>query len=888
MNPAAVVASTSEAYFEEGNHSFLSDGSDIVIDHIGANCSYALAAEPLQRAGNYTLVSNQLRNDSEYTIVTRNVAAQPAYDIVNSQAVDGCEYRIVNEPLAINCDYTVISENNPEECSYYVQKSEISQDCTQMLQPDLINVFQMSEANQSFNESNSVIQVNNVNLNHTFDLLNEQNSANQKIEKFQNDCIYESVSSSGIILGENEKSMMLTNSVLQNNIHNTLVEVAFQNNDKINSYSLPRYKAVTHKVSPVYGKVISPTLYQPRRRSLIAAPLPPRHIYQNLPGPHLKVRRSSLQDSPGTRPPVYMNVPTSSPREGNLKPFANFAQSSNYGGNDAGMNKDSSLDDENGDAMKCDSTKGSPTYIQMTSPFVRSPVSSIYAQLATVLASYAGHSGKVMFCPLCPRQLSYERSLINHIQRTHRFDLEEMVNGEPGDLVLQSCPLCQASFFNTAVLPKHLFDCHKDGLIQLLEKNSCLKSTAEELQCPFCAKTVPADINGERMLVFHLQRFHNAQFSDMITNTFDPRVIAPHSMKRTALHPSNIHLLTPELYGKMGSLLKSSDSKRKLSDVQNEDLSLIRSAKKSSELSVEKKITRTPLSSMRPVPKKAGTNRSILRSGKKPGDRNRVKRELRFSVPHVTKQKVYFPDSSDAINMKRDDLLDVNECSISTQSFISTEDIVDMDQPVVRKRRRLHMNTNIFRCKDKENASEKLDVSNVHFTENTKVYRRPKVTLERQKPVTRQKHPSKGSPCATKLFSTSVNLSDTQDSIAESDISSLDGNPKQQNQSLLKDQSHLSSLKLYSQLRLFRCNTCNKKYCDNVSLMIHVSQNHRGLLSLLRAHFACGICPSKFYDNKQLVKHSLQHHTSLLEIRDGSSSTDCASKTRNNDLVTAL
>jgi len=896
MDPAAVLSAASQSILEESSCSFLSDGSDVVIDHMASNCGFTL--EPAPPACDYTVVSDHLARDCEYTIVTDNAGNQTGYAVVNPQMSDACEYAVLNEPLSLNCDYTIVSEQRSGNCNYLIDNSFKYSKRRAMFDSNTSKYLGSADINQSKFE-NSVEYIYEGSPNQTLELLNEQNSANRKLEEIDNEPTGNFTNIQEPMPDNQEQILFLNSSVMQNNMHNSMIEATMHSYNVENINTFPIYQTVPRKMSPVYRRVISPKMYQPRRRSLIASPMQ-KHVYQNLPEPRTKVRRSSLQSSPLGRAPVYMNVPMSSPKEGNQTRHGKTSGQ----GNGVDTVSSSSTDLLNGTMNTCASTKGSPTYIQMTSPFVRSPVSSVYAQLATVLSSYAGHSGKTIFCPLCPRQLTYERSLINHIQRTHRFELEEMVNGQPGDLVLQSCPLCQGRFFNTAVLPKHLLDCHKNELVELLEKHSCLKRTAEKLHCPFCVKTEPLGVNGDHMMIFHLQRFHSAQFSDMITNKFDPRVIAPESLQKTRLQSTSMHLLTPELCGRMDTLLKTSDSKRKLSDVQKEDLNLLKSARNNSGSSVEKKYVRTPLSAMRPGPKKATTNRSILRSEKNLGKRKGVKRELRFSVPHVTKEKMYYPESPRTTDSGKDATFVFNNSQIfsghkNSESLISAQDIIDMDQPVARKRRRLHIRSNIFRCKDKENLPVKLDVSDIQTTENTKVYRRPRVTLERQKPVTRQQQPSKGSPCASKLFSTSVNLSDTQDSIAESDISSMEETRDIQTAKILKDQNQLSSVKLYSQLRMFRCNTCNTKYCDNVSLMLHVSQNHRGLLSLLRAQFGCGICPSKFYDNKQLVKHSLQNHTSLLEIRDGSNYNEDAVKTRNreekrivrnrnDDLITSL
>ncbi|CAL4065915.1 unnamed protein product, partial [Meganyctiphanes norvegica] len=137
-------------------------------------------------------------------------------------------------------------------------------------------------------------------------------------------------------------------------------------------------------------------------------------------------------------------------------------------------------------------------YVQMTTPYIRSPklamsptTQAALEDMATKLAEYAGHVPRNIYCPLCPRYFGYEKCLGKHIQEQHKEELNAMVEGRGATGVqLQSCPICQARFFNPSVLPKHLIDFHRPSVVEILEKNNCILSDCTGIQCPFCPKKV--------------------------------------------------------------------------------------------------------------------------------------------------------------------------------------------------------------------------------------------------------------------------------------------------------------------------------------------------------------------------------------------------------------
>ena len=640
---------------------------------------------------------------------------------------------------------------------------------------------------------------------------------------------------------------------------------------------------------------------QQRPRTHTASSMAVKHLYQNLPvhfaSKQSPSMRKSMQNfgSPYARPPTYVNVPAprfqKAMRSNSGSPLHKSVQMIRHA-----YQQQSLSDTECDDIRKhqsscgkiqtkgCKSNSNSPGYVQMSSPYVRSPVSSVYAQLASSLANYAGQAPQTIFCPLCPRQFGYERILTSHIQKTHKLELEAMVEGQIGDLSLQCCPICQARFFNRSVLPKHLIDCHKDSLIQLLEKHKCIQVHPKGMQCPFCVKSVPIGISGEHVLIFHLQQYHQLQFEDMVNKAFELNVFATMNSsysdgaaKLGALFGFDPGASsTPGLSDKMGTLIVNSDSKRKLEDMENDDKLTIKSSGQK---------VNTPKSYEKSEPKRS-VSKGILRRANAPTKRPNVKRELRFSVPHVTKEEIYYPESPGPETPISRNKLGVNAFSFPEEACVSNcifpdvvsippED-VDMNQNLSRKRRRLGLNIKsgkIFRCRDKENSDEKMEkvVPSVYMTSNVRTFRKPKPVA----PPTVPKLPTSGSPCASKLHSAVA--------VSSQPVSGAPKIPESCTDET--DSAPFSSLKLYSPLRLFKCTSCRHKFCDNDSLVVHINQHHRSILSLLRPQFGCGVCTAKFYENKYLVRHCLQHHTSLLEIRSNENQT---LRKNSNQQVTAL
>lgn len=540
--------------------------------------------------------------------------------------------------------------------------------------------------------------------------------------------------------------------------------------------------------------------------------------------------------------------------------------------------------------------QSSPGYVQMTSPFVKSPHvtsslnGSVLANFASKLASYAGQQPRSIFCPFCPRYFSYEKSLSSHIHKTHRIELNSMVTNACSDLKLQFCPICQAQFFNTSVLPKHLVDFHRASVIEVLEKSGCILSDAMGIHCPFCTRLVPHNKTGEEVLLYHIQQLHFSDFSAMIGKNFQPFTAASfESLKSQSLEVLEAGTFqpkvtsTPGLSNRLGTMTLSVEALN-LDSTWSSHTGAVRSPPipPSNPTPAETLHTQAQLEDrqegqhLAPSPSKG-----ILRHQNSLSRKPSVKRELRFSVPPVTSEEVFFQESPEpsvveplapehpsgvhhqhdqACIQKSNKLIPVRVDSLSTADFLDLTAKTDTQ----RKRRRLGLGLHsrkAFKKRDKENIGERGLNSLVNEatkmvdcgkkqnhiicpgmrTQGTRTFRRPK-------PV--------AVPCVPKV-SPAVKVADNGTLEL---LNKINGEEETYT-------SHFTNMKLYSPLRMFRCNNCRVKFCDNESLSSHISMRHKGLLHILRPHYGCGVCSAKFFENKYLVKHCLQHHTSLLEIR---------------------
>ncbi|KAK3866044.1 hypothetical protein Pcinc_028394 [Petrolisthes cinctipes] len=588
------------------------------------------------------------------------------------------------------------------------------------------------------------------------------------------------------------------------------------------------------------------------------------------------------------------------------------------------------------------STRPSPGYVEMSSPYIKSPqvtspfTGSVLADFASRLAFYAGHQPRNIFCPFCPRYFGYEKSLGSHIHKAHRTELNTMVESGCCEVKLQLCPICQAQFFNTSVLPKHLIDFHRASVVEILEKNSCIISDAVGIQCPFCSKKVPHGKTGEQVLLYHMQQLHLSQYEEMIKVKFQPTCKASlESIGNTGTKGSGESAVfqpgitsTPGLSNRLANLAVQTRSRR---SVEALDLDTTWSSHTATNrptiTTLQQQYNSEPTNVPNPALNNNPTNpmlaqdnqktsnkqlttcasKGILRHQSALGRKPSVKRELRFSVPPVTSEEIFIPESPQqdtperCLQHKQSVLAPPPPQQQHTQQTtgngtnkrvipvrvdsLSAADFMDLNEKCSgqRKRRRLGLglrSRKAFKKKDKENIGDLasgvgrvVDGAKKCLTEglapakepiistmSTRTFRRPKpVAIPRvpQLPPVNGQHTGQHGEETTEDASVMGREQVAPSRDGESNMIDDAGS----------DTSRFTHLKLYSPLRMFRCNGCRVKFCDNESLGSHITSKHRGLLCLLRPQYGCGVCSAKFFENKYLVKHCLQHHTSLLEIR---------------------
>ncbi|XP_071547262.1 uncharacterized protein [Panulirus ornatus] len=559
----------------------------------------------------------------------------------------------------------------------------------------------------------------------------------------------------------------------------------------------------------------------------------------------------------------------------------------------------------------------SPGYVEMSSPYIKSPQvtsplnGSVLADLATKLASYAGHQPRNIFCPFCPRYFSYEKSLGSHIHKVHKEELNSMVENRCKEIQLQFCPICQAQFFNTCVLPKHLIDFHRASVIEILEKNSCIMSDAVGIQCPFCVKKVPHGKTGEQVLLYHMQQLHLSDYEDMIKTKFQPYSGASCESLKSMSPGDGSQLVTfepgvtstPGLSSKLGTMTLSKNVRRSV-EALNLDATW----------SSHGRTFRSPMPPL-PSPSKddqhsqqevqqdlelpdkklpSSPSKGILRHQSGLSRRLSVKRELRFSVPPVTSEEVFVPESPEQTTPEHLNDQMQHQQNLQQQQHqelcveprriipirvdsLSAADFMDLNEKAgaQRKRRRLGLgfrSRKAFKKRDKENigdreistllagASKIVDDTKKRIIEGSQIAKREVIptpatrTFRRPKPVAVPHVPQLLPPTKQPSAGAAGNGAQPPDQMSTDKENGSDASP-------------FTNMKLYSPLRMFRCNSCRVKFCDNESLSGHIGSRHKGLLYFLRPQYGCGVCSARFFENKYLVKHCLQHHTSLLEIR---------------------
>ncbi|CAL4158061.1 unnamed protein product, partial [Meganyctiphanes norvegica] len=464
---------------------------------------------------------------------------------------------------------------------------------------------------------------------------------------------------------------------------------------QISSHNVPQNSHKLSQVRPV-SQYDNLPLYNSSLQTLqIPAPLPVmcsfNHIdpksHQRNPNPPY-VNLPCYSGKPVNTPNIVLEVPSTPPPTPPPSSGSSSAPSTPHGPNGfrhsyieiwTGVKEErDSLSDSECDELRRNTSylepstptgRRSPGYVEMSSPYFKSPQpesspfnGSVLADLATKLASYAGHVPRNIFCPLCPRYFGYEKSLSSHIHKYHRDMLNGMIDGKPGDVQLQYCPICQARFFNMSVLPKHLVDFHRASVVEILEKNDCILSDASGIQCPFCAKKVPHGKTGEQVLLYHMQQAHMVDFEEMVQRKFRSYSAGRDSLKSISS-------------GDVSQLLSFTPGVTSTPGLSNKMIGLSMEAKRSVEAlnldetwTSHKGIIKTPITSPVPelkprldqdyhrhIPSQVKTtqlpmspSKGILRQQSSTGNKQSVKRELRFSVPPVTSEEFYVPESPES------------------------------------------------------------------------------------------------------------------------------------------------------------------------------------------------------------------------------------------------
>ncbi|KAL7646738.1 UNVERIFIED_CONTAM: hypothetical protein RMT77_001993 [Armadillidium vulgare] len=517
-------------------------------------------------------------------------------------------------------------------------------------------------------------------------------------------------------------------------------------------------------------------------------------------------------------------------------------------------------------------SSGGTGYVSMTSPYLRSPNSSLLSELAYHLSSYeTKQDTSEIFCPFCARPFIKEKNLKHHIQAIHRHDLLKVI-GSKEPVSIQYCPECQSRFFNSDLLPNHLLEFHRDSVLDIVDRSKSLRYSDKEMKCPFCPKKVCISKSGEENMLFHVAQLHCVEFQTLIQSMFKPVECLKRGEALTKLSTEDLARalsFQPGVTSTPGLSLKfkTLNCEAEEDSISGSHTNLESTWNSHCGLKIVDKVETVTVVDQHQI-----ISKGILRSQTDLTHKPSVKRELRFSVPPVTSAEFFIPESPESTTTESFDNIDEHKDNMFNFSkrrdipirvdSLSSADFIELTSLPSRKRRRLgvslkskssfkktkcettHLVENVFEGLKSIGCSKNSN-ENVIKTTATRTFRKPKPVPSPKVPLSRNTEKvSKVPPPPSEIRMT---VEDFESEIIEP--------------------SSFGNMKLYSPLKMFRCNGCRIKYCDNESLGSHIRSKHKGFMGLIRPHFGCGICSAKFYENKYLVKHCLQHHTSLLEIR---------------------
>ena len=520
---------------------------------------------------------------------------------------------------------------------------------------------------------------------------------------------------------------------------------------------------------------------------------------------------------------------------------------------------------ESDDEDDCSSLSSKPSsrgYVKMSSPYIRSPNTSILSDFASRFAASTNTSGVTdYFCPFCPRLFISQLNLSHHIEAIHSQEMASIVLQK--DLIsVQFCPLCQTIFFNKDILPNHLLEFHRNSFITLLDKHQCLEITEDLIvKCPFCTKQFNLAELSADVLLFHILQFHNHDYKQLV-NTLFPfettkslgNIISCNSQTSS----------TPGLSLKFKSLSCHLESK---------------------EQNTFKTKAEEQTKEVNPVVEQE-TSQNMLATQEK----GQVRRELRFTIPPVTSE-ITIPDSPENSTDLKDTADDESDSTAIIEfngrsgkipvrvDSLASADFIELTQnrqfrcckkrrlslPMKSKRKKkenLHTFDEVF--DGLKNVKKLPSERKVVTTASTRTFKKPLAIVSSRVSSSSLRNKKSRSKFGVQTVAKTYVKSRSP---RGSGVSATTRNKINEILKASDDPSPFSNMKLYAPLRMFRCNGCRLKFSDSESLNTHIKCKHKGFLGFVLPHFGCAICSGKFYENKFLVKHCLQHHTSLLEIR---------------------
>ncbi|XP_047116235.1 uncharacterized protein LOC124796186 [Schistocerca piceifrons] len=124
-----------------------------------------------------------------------------------------------------------------------------------------------------------------------------------------------------------------------------------------------------------------------------------------------------------------------------------------------------------------------------------------------------------LFCPFCTQHYGFEFLLKEHIKKFHTLEIETFVINSK-NLQFHPCPICQAKFYLTDLLMKHVMYRHQECVLNILRE----ASPNQYVNCRFCPFRVWK--KQEKELLIHVENKHLKSFETVFiekySDTLDP------------------------------------------------------------------------------------------------------------------------------------------------------------------------------------------------------------------------------------------------------------------------------------------------------------------------------------------------------------------------------